>query len=107
MIKLGTNQGLYIGYDSISVLSQSVSLLQAYLLLELSRSSLLAGTGGNRRQPALWYFVSCGWSTQRVGPCEESFKDDKSYENVDLKSELDDCWSVRMNLKNFLQYTSQ
>ena len=41
-------QGLYIGYDSISVLSQSVSLLQVYLLLELSSSSLLAGTGGNR-----------------------------------------------------------
>ena len=47
-----TNQGLYIGYDSISVLSQSVSLLQVYLLLELSSSSLLAGTGGNRRRPA-------------------------------------------------------
>ena len=45
-------QGLYIGYDSISVLSQSVSLLQVYLLLELSSSSLLAGTGGNRRRPA-------------------------------------------------------
>ena len=45
-------QGLYIGYDSISVLSQSVSLLQAYLLLELWSSSLLAGTGGNRRRPA-------------------------------------------------------
>ena len=47
-----TKQGLYIGYDSISVLSQSVSLLQVYLLLELSSSSLLAGTGGNRRRPA-------------------------------------------------------
>ena len=47
-----TDQGLYIGYDSISVLSQSVSLLQVYLLLELSSSSLLAGTGGNRRRPA-------------------------------------------------------
>ena len=46
------DQGLYIGYDSISVLSQSVSLLQVYLLLELSSSSLLAGTGGNRRRPA-------------------------------------------------------
>ena len=46
------NQGSYIGYDSISVLSQSVSLLQVYLLLELSSSAVLAGTGGNRRQPA-------------------------------------------------------
>ena len=46
------HQGLYIGYDSISVLSQSVSLQQAYLLLELSSSSLLAGTSGNRRRPA-------------------------------------------------------
>ena len=50
--KLCSTQGLYIRYDSISVLSQSVSLLQAYLLLELSSSSLLAGTGGNRRRPA-------------------------------------------------------
>ena len=55
------HQGLYIGYDSISVLSQSVSLLQAYLLLELSSSSLLAGTGGNRRRPALWYLMSAVW----------------------------------------------
>ena len=34
------------------ILCQSVSLLQAYLLLELSSSSLLAGTGGNRRRLA-------------------------------------------------------
>ena len=51
-LKHTMDQGLYIGYDSISVLSQSVSLLQVYLLLELSSSSLLAGTGGNRRRPA-------------------------------------------------------
>ena len=38
--------------DVVPFHCQSVSLLQAYLLLELSSSSLLAGTGGNRRQPA-------------------------------------------------------
>ena len=27
-------------------------------------------------------------ATQRVGPCEETLKDDKSDENVDLKTEL-------------------
>ena len=27
-----------------------------------------------------------GQATQRVGPCEEAFKDDKSNENVDLKT---------------------
>ena len=40
------------GCVNFSFNCQSVSLLQAYLLLELSSSRLLAGTGGNRRQPA-------------------------------------------------------
>ena len=40
------------GCVNFSCNCQSVSLLQAYLLLELSSSSLLAGTGGKRRQPA-------------------------------------------------------
>ena len=48
------------GCVNFSFNCQSVSLLQAYLLLELSSSSLLAGTSGNRRQPTLWYLVSCG-----------------------------------------------
>ena len=39
------------GCVNFSFNCQSVSLLQAYLLLELSSSSLLAGTGGNRWQP--------------------------------------------------------
>ena len=36
------------GCVNFSFNCQSVSLLQAYLLLELSTSSLLAGTGGNQ-----------------------------------------------------------
>ena len=40
------------GCVNFSFNRQSVSLLQAYLLLELPSSSLLAGTGGNRRRPA-------------------------------------------------------
>ena len=39
------------GCVNFSFNCQSVSLLQAYLLLELPSSSLLAGTGGNWRQP--------------------------------------------------------
>ena len=45
-------KGLYIGYANFSLNSQSVSFLQAYLLLELISSALLAG------RPAasvLWY----------------------------------------------------
>ena len=40
------------GCVNFSFNCQSVSLLQVYLLLKLSSSSLLAGTGGNRRRPA-------------------------------------------------------
>merc|ERR1712012_80204 len=49
------------GCVNFSFNCQSVSLLQAYLLLELSSSRLLAGTGGNQRQPALWYLVATVW----------------------------------------------
>ena len=41
-----------LGCINFSFNCQSVSFLQAYLPLELSTSSLLAGTGGNRRQLA-------------------------------------------------------
>ena len=57
-VKAGKYQRLYIGYANFLLNSQSVSFLQAYLLLELISSALLAGgprwTGG----PAvsvLWY----------------------------------------------------
>ena len=40
------------GCVNFSFNCQFVSLLQAYLLLELSSSSLLAGTGGNQQRPA-------------------------------------------------------
>ena len=42
-------------------------------------------------------------ATQSVGPREEAFKDDKSDENVYLKTLIDDFRVIRMNLKNFLQ----
>ena len=49
--QLGANKDCISGCGAFSFNSQSVSLLQAYLLLELSSSSLLAGTGGNWRRP--------------------------------------------------------
>ena len=50
--KLGSTKDYISGCVNFSFNCQSVSLLQAYLLLELSSSSLLAGTGGNRQRPA-------------------------------------------------------
>ena len=44
-----------------------------------------------------------GEATQRIGLREKAFKDDKSDENVDLKTQLDDCQVAWMNQKNFLQ----
>ena len=55
------------GCVNFSFNCQSVSFLQAYLLLELSSSSLLAGTGGDRRQLALWYLVVTVWSMPTFG----------------------------------------
>ena len=60
MEEIGGGKDYISGCVNFSFNCQSVSLLQAYLLLELSSSRLLARTGGNQRPAATGPLVFSG-----------------------------------------------